>query len=496
MRFTLKSPLFRALLSRLFTSACTTITAFVSLKLYTVFLTKEIYGVIFVSNQIISYLPLTGAGFMGVLNQRILTSRDPETKVETSWFSQFMQSYMFLIALAVATFLMALYGEMPVARSSGLPRSLFLSIGVSAALIFYTTSQISFLIGQGEQVKSYLFQGTLILLTSAFLFLAFVLGLNVWAFPVSTCVTALVLFPAVSFALRQRLPGLPPLFLKPKADYRERFKAIWRPALANLMTQGWSILTFSLDIILIGMMIGPGQAAIYGVISRFTGISRHILQALGETAWPRLAAQSNAELKARFMKKVDRLNAWNVGCWFGAMFATIQPFMVWFLKADWVAGQTLIGVVLLRHAILSLQGPHVFGVVSLGLFKDTARISRNEVIASVIPALLLCHFLGTLGVALGYLIGSAYVSGWQLTRLYFVSNGQPWIPEWCGIYLRFAISGSLSYGLGLLLWQAAQTFGFAPGWMTIPIGAIACIATWAATGGAELMKTHFRPQAN
>jgi O-antigen/teichoic acid export membrane protein len=479
--------------SRLFTSACTVLTSFISLKLYSLYLTKEIYGVILVGVQIISYLPLTGAGFIMVLNQRILTDRNTESAKEMSWFAQLLQNYFFLFAVVVALTLMAGYCETSLVRTSGLPVPLFLCIGMAGAITFYMSGQLSFLIGQGEQVKCYFFQGIMSLLGSLILYCSFAAGWGVWAFPISASLSALLIFLPVRYVLRARISGLPLFVLQPKPDFLERLKKIWRPALDCLMTQGWGMLSFSLDTILVGLIVGPGPAAIYGVISRVTGISRHVLQALGEASWPRLAQQANPELKARFMRKVDRLNAWNVGCWFGTMFATVLPFMGWLLKADWLAGPLLVALVLTRHAIISLAGPHVFGITSLGLFKENARLARLEVITSVIPAVILSYLMGSVGTAIGYLIGTLCVSAWQVTRLYFVSNNQPWIREWCALYIRGIFGALLAYTLAAVLWRGCHSLWPMPGWAALIVGGIALGLSWAATAGIEMWRTHFNP---
>lgn len=482
------SPLFRAFVSRLFVSACTILAAFISLKLYSKFLSKEIYGVIFVSTQIIGYLPLTGAGFVNVLNQRVLTAPDHAEAVRISWFTQFLQNCIFLIAIAVALVLMAGYVQAPLVQHSGLPVSLFLWIGVVGALTFYINGQFSFLVGLGEQTKCYLLGGALQILTTVFLFLAFAEGLGVWAFPISSGLAALLLFVPLRIFLRARIEGLPLFVIKPPPGAGERFRKVWRPALDSLMTQGWSMLTFSLDGILVGLMVGAGPAAVYGVISRITGISRHVLQALGETAWPQLARHSHPEQKAAFMRKVDRLSAWNVGAWFGAVYPTIAPFLAWFLKADWVAGNLLIALILLRHAIISLQGPHVFGIVSLGLFRENAILARREVILSVIPAVILCHFWGTIGIAVGYLIGSCSVSGWAVTRLYFTAQKLPWLREWWSVCWRALVGAVLSCSLATIFWHLCQLGGNAPGWLAIIAGGLACALAWAVTGGRFILE--------
>ena len=486
------SPFSRAILSRLFTSTCAILASFVSLKLYNLYLTKEIYGVILVGVQIIAYLPLAGAGFMTVLNQRTLTDRDAASAKATAWFAQLLQNYLILIVLVVAVVLMSAYSQTFIARSSGLPFSFFLTVGLAAVVTFYMSDQIAFLIGQGEQVKCYFFQGIMNLLNALVLYLAFASGLGVWAFPISGSLSALLLFLPVREVLRRHMTGLPLFVLQPTPDFNARFKVLWRPALDCLKIQGWNLLMFTLDIILVGLLVGPGPAAVYGIISRVAGMSRHVLHAVGEVSFPRLAQETDPGRKALFMRKVDHLNAWNVGCWFGAMGATLLPFLGWLLKADWVAGSVLIALMLTRHAIISLTSPQVFGIVSLGLFKENARLVRLDVIASTIPAIILSYPLGNKGVALGYLVGTCWVSGWQFTRFYFRSSQQDWFKEWCAVYARALAGALLAYLLTATLWRSGQAMWAAPGWTAILVGGIGFGVAWAATAGTEMLRT--RPQ--
>ncbi len=57
-----------------------------------------------------------------------------------------------------------------------------------------------------------------------------------------------------------------------------RLKVTWPAALECAYFQAMTVLQFTLDIILVGTLIGPGAAALYGIVARVTAISRQVLQ--------------------------------------------------------------------------------------------------------------------------------------------------------------------------------------------------------------------------
>ncbi len=110
------------------------------------------------------------------------------------------------------------------------------------------------------------------------------------------------------------------------------------------------------------------------------GISRQVLTSLSEAAWPRLTQESEEQRRAAIMRKVDRLNAWIVGCWHGAMAVTLHSFLGWLVKPDWLAGPLLIDLLIARNFFVLLASPHSYGLMSVGRFQELAAISWREVL--------------------------------------------------------------------------------------------------------------------
>lgn len=464
-----------AVVCRVVANLCAVATAFISLRLYNLYLTKEIYGTVLVAAQFLTYLPLVGGGFGMVLGQQMLAARDRVSVAKVARFSQVLQSHILLIALVAGLSLMAIYSRMPAARSTGLPLPLFFAIGVAGVATFYAGGQIGIMVGLGRQIYTIILTGTWSILGLLILWVGFVLGFGVWAMPISTGLSAVLLLP-VAWVLQQRLvEGMPILSWHREADFWPKLQAIWRPSVAWLQSQVSIMFLFTLDIILMGMLFGPGAAAVYGIVSRVTGMSKQVIQALCDTAWPRLAQEPDLQRKADLMRKVDRLNAWIAGSWYGGMAATLEPFLNWLMRThtDWVAGPQLIALVLARNLVVSLSSPHAYGLLSAGRFKELARATQQEVVLMVLGVFLLGHFLGMKGVAIATLVATGGGSLWYMTYLYFEpSSSMSWFTEWCAVYARGLVSAVLGFVTASLFWWVEKVLLGAPGYLAMIAGGV------------------------
>ncbi len=234
------------------------------------------------------------------------------------------------------------------------------------------------------------------------------------------------------------------------------------------------VLVFTMDFVLIGILIGPGAAAVYGVVSRVMGISRQVLQSLAEAAWPRLTQELDTTRKAQMMRKVDRLNAWMVGCWYGAMAITLLPFLSWLVKTDWVAPPMLAGLIVARHFIISLISPHAYGLLSAARFRDLAHVNWSEVIVGLSLGALLTWIYGVNGTALAFLCSTMFAPGWQMTYRYFrFAHDTHWLSEWFAVIGRGLIGATVSSIIAFTIWSVVRTHFGTAGWLAIGVGGIA-----------------------
>ena len=147
------------------------------------------------------------------------------------------------------------------------------------------------------------------------------------------------------------------------------------------------------------------------------------------------------------------------------MLATLQPFLGWLVKSDWLAGYTLICLMLARNLIVSLGAPHSYGLVSSGRFKELARATQSEIATTLVAVLIFSHFFGIIGLAIGVLVGTAGGSLWFMTYLYFKTfTHTTWFNEWCAVYARALISVVIGFTTATFVWHEEKLLLGAPGW--------------------------------
>jgi len=463
-----------AVICRLIANLCSVATAFISIRLYSHYLSKEIYGTIQIGLMMIGYLPLMSGGFRMALNQQTLAERDPARAQLIARFGQTLQTYFFVIVLLGGMVLMALYSQLPKTQDVGLPVMLYVATGLGAAITFQAGSQLALLVAFGEQVTSSLLQGAWGLVGIGIAWIVFVSGGEAWALPISTAGGALLVILAVRIALARVKSGVPLFVWRRDSDFWLRFRDAWRAAFDCLYFQVTATLLFSLDVILVGNIIGFGVAALYVIVARVMGISRQLLQSLSEAAWPRLAQEQDADRKAQTMRKVDRLNAWLVGAWYGAMIPVLLPFLAWLAKPTWVASPTLMVLLVSRNFLTSVINPHAYGLLSAARFRDLAMVSQREVITGVIAGLIFSRPLGAEGMALGFLIGTATSSGFLMTRRYFqAAHDTHWLSELFAVYWRAILAAAISLGISSAAAWLVFTRCHASGWAALPAGGLA-----------------------
>jgi len=474
-----------AVICRLIANLFGVATAFITIHLYNRYVTKEIYGTILVGLQIIGYIQLMSGGFRMALNQQTLAEPDAAGKQAIARFGQTLQSYFFIVVMLGGMLGMTAYGQLPKSRATDIPLLVFVSAGAAAALTFQAGSQLALLVAFGEQVISSILQGIWGILTMAVLWTSFALGAGVWAFPLSNGIGALLVIILIRIALYRTNNDVPLFVWHRESDFMGRLKGIWKTAFDSLYNQVATVLVFTLDIILVGILVGPGAAAVYGIVTRITGISRQVLQSLSEAAWPRLAQEKDSQRRAQIMRKVDRLNAWLIGCWYGALAMTLLPFLGWLVKPDWVAGPLLAGLILTRSFIISLSSAHSYGLLSAGRFRELAQVNQQEVIIGLVGGGILSWTFGVIGTASAFLVATLCAQGWQMTYRYFrFAHDTHWLSEWFAVTGRGLLSGTASAAIAFAAWSVVRAHLGSAGWLAVPVGGIA----FAIPAGAVLLR--------
>jgi O-antigen/teichoic acid export membrane protein len=443
------------------------VTGLIAVKLYGRYLGIEVYGVVVVALQIVSYLPFFDGGFRMVTNREILANPTAEQKQRLIDFSQTFYSLLTLLLVPMGLMLMFGYTRTPTAAHSGQPIAFFLALGVTAAVSFLGTSQIGLLVGLGAQAWFYLINALNSVVMVGALWASLRQGAGVWAFPISTLAGLLVCYPVALGLIRRLEPELELFHLRTGSEFWRQVREIGQAAWPCFRFQVATLLLYSLDIVMVGLICGSARdAALYGIVLRFLGIARSFLQSVAEVAWPLVTQKSEADQKlARFVMRFDALT---VGSAVGAMVFTLGPFLRFYMGPEWTPPQVLICLLTFRLLVTGIGSGPGYLLLGSGEFRTLARLQQRELALAVVLGLLLGLKLGMTGIALGFLLSTVAGNFSPVFYAYAKSTKQSggqlmWQAWWRGV-LGCAISVTVA---ALLLPMAGSA------WRAAAIGAMA-----------------------
>jgi O-antigen/teichoic acid export membrane protein len=456
----------------------------VALKLYKHYLRMEVYGVVVVALQILTYLPYLDGGFRTTTNREILASGTREAKLRLIRFAQTFYSHLTLLALPVALLVMAGYSLTPTVTKAGQPRIFFLAVGLTAAVSLLGWTQIELLVGLGEQASFFLMNALNACITLGTLWLCLHLGAGVWAFPLSTLGGLCACYPAAMWLIRRREPAVQFFSFRADNEFWNDLRRLWRGAWSCFRLQVYIVLLYSLDVIIVGLISGNAKdVAIYSIVARFLGLTRNVVQASGEVAWPLVAQKNGADhVFAAFLL---RSNGWVIGSVAGALMITLGPFLRLFMGPQWTPPQLLVVLLTARTLVTALSSPASYLLMGAGDFKTIAQYIQRELIGATLLAVLLGAKFGMNGVALGFLVATGFGT---LSALYYAygrsvksSGGSLMWQAWWRGGTACAVSSAV----------AAVLLLFAKGtWQIFMVGGIAALA--AIASGVAICAFRFR----
>ncbi len=474
---------YKTVTCRVVTLVTALIAGCVSLKLYSHYLPVEVYGVVVVALQILNYLPFLDGGFRTTTNREILASETREAKMRMIRFAQTFYSHFTILFLPLALLLMAGYSLTPNVTHAGQLRLFFLVVGLAGAISMLGWAQIELLIGLGEQANSFLLLAlnSCVMLGTLWFFLH--QGAGIWAFPFSTLGGFGVCYPVALWLIRRKEPAIQFFCFRANAEFWSELRRLWPDAWSCIRQQVSIVVLSSLDVVLVGLICGTKDAAIYSVVSRLLGLVRSLLQTTGEAAWP-IVAQRNGTDHA-FAAFLLRSNGWAIGSVVGALLLTLRPFLIFYMGAAWAPPQILVVILTGRLLIAGLSSPAGYLLMGAGHFKTIARYILRELIAATILGVLLGIKFGMIGVAVGFLAAIAFGEFFQMFYAYgksVKSSGGRfmWQAWWRGV-LACAVSFSVA---AALLPLARST------WLVFIVGVVATLTALAS--GVAICVFRFR----
>jgi O-antigen/teichoic acid export membrane protein len=388
----------------------------ISLRLYGRYLTPEIYGTIIVPLQVMNYLPLLDGGFRTVVNRHILANSKKEETLGTIRFCQTVYSFFALLVLVVAEFCMLGYSLMPTVSSARQPLTFFLALGLVGGLSVIASTQMSLLVALGSQANMFLISALNSWLTVSALWVGLRNAEGIWAFPVSGAAALLVTFPLGLALIRGQVPSIRFFGFRVNAEFWSYFNRFKSDAWSCLRNEVAVLVLFSVDVVFVGLMCGPKDAAAYGVLSRLFGIVRSFVQASGEAAWP-LIAQRGVERSA-LGENLIRINAWIYGGITGSAAVVLYPFLQWFVGEQWVASTTVLYAVALRFLVTGMASSVTYLLYGLGQFQTLRRYLERELCGSVVLAIVLGATSGVAGISIGFLLATSFGTLFPVIRAY------------------------------------------------------------------------------
>ena len=180
------------------------------------------------------------------------------------------------------------------------------------------------------------------------------------------------------------------------------------------------------------------------------------------------------------------MNGRAIGSVIGAMMLTLRPFLGLYMGPQWIPPQLLVVLFAARLLITGTSSPAYYLLIGAGDFKTIARYVQRELIVAIILGALLGMKFGMIGVALGFLISTAFGELFQMFNAYGksvnISGGRLMWQAWW----RSGLACAASCLVGAALLPFARN-----AWLVFAVGAVAALTALAL--GLAICVFRFRP---
>jgi O-antigen/teichoic acid export membrane protein len=185
------------------------------------------------------------------------------------------------------------------------------------------------------------------------------------------------------------------------------------------------------DLMLIGVLIGPGAVVVFSVTQRLLLVADTQILALGTAVWPALAELYHRGEHERFHARLVQLTRW-VGILTGAFLVPITAatpaFVTLWVGEERYGGHLLTVVTSLfvwQHGLIALWG---WPLVTLGRVQRLIPLMLTGTVVNVGLSIACTTAFGVVGPAIGSAGGYALVNGWWIVLLLRKEFGTPLAP--------------------------------------------------------------------
>jgi len=442
-----------------------------TVRLFRLNLSLPLFGLIGVAILILGCLPALDGGFRTAINRRILSLGEGPERDAFVAFGQRLYSWFGVAALVIGMAVLAAYSLSPNARHLQLPFAFYLLLGSTGALVVLANAYLQQLVGLGLQRRMFVIQTAMAWSTVAVLWAGFRGGAGIWVFILSTAIPQVCAVALAVPMIRIAAPGTRILDLAWDPADTLRFHDLWREASGVLQMQLWTLALYTVDTLLVGWIWKEDAVGRYLLAANLFSKLRLLLQSADEAVWPILAAKAvNGE---RISAGIARLNGWIHGASMTAAAICIPHFLSGYLGKEWTSGTPLAVLMAARFLVTGLAAQPAWWLYGHGCMKSIAGHVRRELAASVALSIPLGFWLGPVGVAWGFLGGTAagmlYPLPAEYARRAGLNPARVLLAFWSRAAAAAALAGIIAWagirldaGWGAVVVSAALAAGIPP----------------------------------
>jgi len=243
-----------------------------------------------------------------------------------------------------------------------------------------------------------------------------------WA---ATSVVALVVASVVMTVLTRAVRRADPVVSAATIDRAEVARAFWRFSLPRAAGQSFDVAVLWLDTLIVSALIGPTDAGIYAVGSRFLLVGAFTMEAIQQAVAPRVSELLARDRREDARAVITRATAWQVALVWPAYLVVIvfgSVMLGWF-GSEYIEARTALTLLSVGVMIAVLCGPSDAVVLMSGRSRQSLATSAAAFTVNLAGNLVLVPIWGI----------SAAGGVWAVTLV--VAAGLPALQAWRGLRL-------------------------------------------------------------
>jgi len=192
----------------------------------------------------------------------------------------------------------------------------------------------------------------------------------------------------------------------------------WGYARPHALSTSLQIAHERIDVVIVGAVLGPVLAGVYGALSRFATAGNFIAYALTQAISPNLRQAINSGDEKEALRLFHDASSWMVITNWPYLFIVATKFvpLALLLSDDYEADAGILSIIVIGMIISALCGPIELHLLMRGHSKTTLTTTAISLATDVILVLVLADWLGINGAAIAWAVS---LSAKNLINTYF-----------------------------------------------------------------------------